>query len=107
MKNWAVAECGSVRARHRDRADVVLEAVPASFAIGSARRLLLHVRVEAAALDHEAVDDAVENGAVVVIVLHVLEEVLDGLRRLIGIQLEDDHAAVGLELDRGSAASAG
>ena len=38
--------------------------------------------MHAAALDHEAVDHAVEDGAVVVAGLDVLQEVVDGLRRL-------------------------
>ena len=40
-----------------------------------------------------------EDRAVVVAVLHVLQEVLDGLRRVLGIELEHDRAQAGLELD--------
>jgi hypothetical protein len=64
-----------------------------------ARRLLLEVAGEAAALEHEAVDHAVEDGAVVVAVAHVLQEVLHRLRRLRGIELEADGAGGGAHVD--------
>jgi hypothetical protein len=66
--------------------------------IGGARRLLLQVGGHAAALDHEVVDDAVEHRAVVVAGLDVLEEVVDRLRRLGGVELDDDVALRGGEL---------
>jgi hypothetical protein len=77
----------------------VLQAVLRLVLDRRARRLLLHARLEAAALDHEAVDDAVEDRAVVEAVLDVLEEVGSGLRRLLGIQFDEDRALVGLHLD--------
>ena len=40
-----------------------------------------------------------EHGAVVVAVLHVLQEVLDGLGRLLRVELEADRADVGLDVD--------
>ena len=85
-------------ARHGDVAEVVLEAVLRLVLDRLARRLLVVGLVEAAALDHEAVDHPVEHGAVVVAVLHVLQEVLDGLGRL-RIELEADRADVGLDVD--------
>ena len=103
MKNCDVAECGSlVRA---------IAIVPGVFRMPAllddlrfvdhrgARGLLLEVGREAAALDHEAVDDAVELRAVVVLRLHVLEEVRDGLRCRVGEELDADLAGRGVELD--------
>ena len=55
--------------------------------------------VEATALDHEAVDDAMEDRAVVEAVLHVLQEVLDGHWRLVGVKFDDDGAQAGLQFD--------
>ena len=52
----------------------------ASFCDRRIGRLLLHAGLEAAALDHEAGDDAVEHGVVVVALVHVGEEVRDRLR---------------------------
>ena len=59
-------------ARHRERAGIVLQAVLGLVLHRAARGLLLVAALEAAALDHEAVDDAVEDGAVVMAFLHVL-----------------------------------
>ena len=55
-------------------------------------RLLLHVGGHAAALDHEVLDDAMEDRAVVVAGLDVFEEVGDALRRLRRVELDDDVA---------------
>ncbi|MNI47406.1 hypothetical protein D3C73_1019260 [compost metagenome] len=63
------------------------------------RLLLLHAGFEAAALDHEAVDHAVEHRAVVEAFLDVGQEVLDGLGGLGGIQGDDHIALVRDELD--------
>ena len=50
-----------------------------------------------AALGHEALDDAVERDAVVVAVAGEEDEVVDGVRRLVGEQLDDDVAVVGAD----------
>jgi len=65
-------------------------------------RLLAHPRLEAAALDHEAVDDAVEHGIGVEPRFDVSEEILDRLRRALRVKLERDNAEVGLKLDHGA-----
>ena len=83
---------GNRGAGHRHRPGLVLEPV-ARFVLD--RRLLpfplvLHVGSEPAALDHEARDDAVEDRAVVVAGLGVVEEVLDRDRCLVGVELELD-----------------
>src|SRR6185436_18740014 len=86
-------------ARHGDGADVVFQAVLRLVLDGLARRFLAVRLVEAAALDHEAVDHAVEHRAVVVPVLHVLQEVLDRLGRLGRVEFKADRAEVGLDVD--------
>jgi hypothetical protein len=63
-----------------------------------ARGLLLHVLREAAALDHEAVDHAVEDRAVVLAALHVVHEVVHGDRRPGLVERERDVAHRGGEL---------
>jgi len=60
---------------------------------------LLEACIEAAALDHEAVDHAVEHGAVVVAVAHVLQEILDALGRLRRVELEANGAGAGTQVD--------
>ena len=66
MKNCAVAECGSLVRAIASVYSVFFRPLLASFWIGASVGFLLHARLEAAALDHEALDDAVEDGAVVV-----------------------------------------
>ena len=65
--------------RHGDRAEHVLETVCRFVLDRVAGPLLLHARLEAATLDHEAVDDAVKDRIVVVTGLDITDEVLDGL----------------------------
>ena len=86
-------------ARHGDGVALVLEAVVGFVLDRRLRRLLLHAGLEAAALDHEAVDDAMEDGVVVVPASDVGEEVLDRLRRLVGVEFEGDDAVVGVQFD--------
>jgi hypothetical protein len=76
----------------------------ASFSIGRVGGLLAHAGLHAAALDHEAVDDAVEDGAVVVALLHVGQEVGDRLGRLGLVEFEGDDAVAGdVQFDLGIA----
>src|SRR6266545_2422766 len=88
--------------RHGHGIAVVLEAVAGLVLDGSFGRLLAHSRLEAAALDHKAVDDAVEHGVGVEPRFDVGEEILDGLRRALGVQLEGDDAEVGVQPDHDS-----
>ena len=71
MKNWAVAECGAEVRAIATRVLVVLQAVVGFVLDRSSGGLLRHAGLEAAALDHEALDHAVEHRAVVVAVLDV------------------------------------
>jgi hypothetical protein len=59
-----------------------------------------HGAIHAAALDHEAVDHAVEDQAVMT-AFHVFEKVGDGLGRLFGIEFQHDVAGAGLQFDHG------
>ena len=100
MKNWQVAELGSfVRAMaivprlFQAVARLVLDRGPLAFL------LLLHLIRHPAPLDHEAGDDAVEDQVVVEPVVDVLEEVLDGDRGLVRVELEGDRPRGGVEHD--------
>src|SRR6266705_1288247 len=93
--------------RHGDGIAIVLEAVAGLVLDGSSSRLLAHSRLEAAALDHEAVDDAVKHGIGIEPRLDVSEEILDRFRRALGIELERDDAEVCSKLDHGSRYLAG
>src|SRR5574338_404969 len=92
---------GLDHARAGDRADGVAQAVIGLVADRGARRLVLQVRRESAALDHEARDHAMEHRAVVEPALHVFLEVLDRLGRPVRVQLQHDGAHAGLEFDLG------
>src|SRR6266540_157559 len=87
------------RARHRDRVAVVLEAVRRFVRDRRARALLREPGLHAPTLDHEVLDHAVEQRVVVVSVAYVLEEVLDGLRRVGGIELDADVAVIRMQDD--------
>src|SRR5438477_11977506 len=83
--------------RHGYGVAIVLEAVAGLVFDGFSGRLLAHSRFEAAALDHEAVDDAVKYRAIVEAAVDVLDEVCDCFGSLVGIELERNTAHAGLE----------
>ena len=83
------------RARHGDGALFVLQAIGRFIANVVMRWLLLHVGCEAAALDHEVGDDAVENGGGVVAFIRIALEVGAGLGSGFRIEFEYDRALVG------------
>lgn len=85
------------RAGHGDRVAVVLETVGGLVLDRRVRFLLVHAREEAAALDHEARDDAVEDHAVVETFLHVGFEVGGRERGAFMVELDVDDAHVGGE----------
>jgi len=101
MKNWAVAEWGVGGARHGQGAHLVAQPVAGLVLDRVAGGLLGHVGGEAAALDHEAGDHPVKDGAVEEAVVHVLHEVGHGLGGLVGEQFDDDGALAGFDADFG------
>ncbi|MNH26394.1 hypothetical protein D3C79_864460 [compost metagenome] len=60
-------------------------------------RLLLHLRSEAATLNHETRDHPVENGVGVEAAIHVFQEILAADRRLDRVQFHFDLAEAGVE----------
>lgn len=84
-------------ARHGDRAGFIPEAVAGFVFDWRAGRLFPEVHVETAALDHETVDDAVENRIAVVACLNVVQEVGDRPGGEFGTEFKYDVALVGLE----------
>jgi len=77
-----------------NRAFYVLQAVVRLVVDRGVGRLLLHAGLEAAALNHEAIDDAMKYGVVIVAFLHIVKKVLDGFRRFFRVQFELDDAVV-------------
>jgi hypothetical protein len=67
----------------------------ASFSTVCSVGFLLHARLETATLDHEVLDHAVEDRVRVVTLVHVIQEVGNGLRCLVGVQFDLDVALVG------------
>jgi hypothetical protein len=88
-------------ARHRQRAAQVLESVRRLVADRRPGVLLFHARGEAAALHHETRNHAMEDRAVVVAVIDVLQEIRRGLGGFLGIELHREIAGTGLELEHG------
>jgi hypothetical protein len=91
-KNAATARWARLGARHGHRVVVVLQAVVGFVLNRRIGRLLVHAGLEAASLDHEARDHAVEDGVVVMALLHVGQEVGDRLRRLGFVEFQRDDA---------------
>src|SRR6266704_1835944 len=87
--------------RHGYGVAVVLQAVAGLVLDGLLGRLLAHSRLETAALDHEAVDDAVEHGVGVEPRFDVGEEILDRFRSALGVQFEGNDAQVRVQLYHG------
>src|SRR3990167_1764152 len=86
-------------AGHGDGVLVVLQAVVGFVLDLAFGRLLLHAGLEPATLDHEALDDAVEDRAIVMTGLHVLKEVGHGDRGLGVVQFQADGASGGLQFN--------
>ncbi len=82
-------------ARHRHRVVRVLQAVVGLVLDRRVGSLLGHARSETATLHHESGDDAVEDGTVVVALLHVAQKVLCRFGRLGCVEFEGDRAVVG------------
>src|SRR5262249_7069212 len=80
LRRGAVGLDGSC---HGDRATLVGKAVGRLVFDWLAGFAFLQARLHAAALDHEVRDDPVENESVIVFVLDVLQEILDGHWRLV------------------------
>src|SRR5438477_13099164 len=78
--------------RHGYGVAIVLEAVAGLVFDGSSGRLQAHSRFEAAALDHEAVDDAVKHRVVVEAAVDVVDEIFDRFGSVVGIELERNAA---------------
>src|SRR5881296_3021302 len=74
-------------ARHGYGIAIVLEAVAGLVLDGLLSRLLAHSGFEAAALDHESVDDAVKHGIGIEPRFDVSEEILDRFRRALRLEL--------------------
>ena len=55
----------------------------------------MHSGGEASTLDHEVLNHTVEDHAIVMTFLHVVEKVLNRLRSFLGIELDSDRAEVG------------
>src|SRR5471032_949420 len=57
---------------------------------------LVHARLKTAALNHEAINDTVENGVVVETLTAIIQEVFDGDRRFVREGFNDDVAVIGV-----------
>ena len=63
----------------------------------------MHARLEPAALDHELIDNAMEQCIAVKTFTHIAQEIVDRFRCLLGIELQDNGSQIGLHMyHRGS-----
>ena len=91
MKNWEPAESGCM-ARAIERTPsvwrkVIFEAVLGELTRNRVARAAHAGTVWTAALDHKAVDDAVEDQAIIEALLYEADEVVDGVRSDLRVEL--------------------
>src|SRR3972149_2605120 len=77
-----------IRARHRERAAFILQAIVRFVLDRRASGLLLHVLRKAATLDHEAGNHTMKNQPIKESVIDIAQEVFDGDWCLIGKKLQ-------------------
>src|SRR5699024_9690293 len=87
----------SAGTRHGQRAAFIAQAIIGFVGDGIAGGFLPQVLVEAAALDHEAVNHAVEHRAIVMAFFYVGQEVFNACGSLLLEQLDGDGAMVGVQ----------
>ena len=92
----AVNLCG---APHGDGSGFVLQLIGCFIDNRFTGRLLLHIRSEAAPLDHEPLDDTMEDGAIIVAGIGVIDKVFDTDRSLNTIKFQDNFTVGGFNLD--------
>ena len=91
---------GGVRglsAGHRQRTTGIFQTVISFVLNRRFGRFLIHARLKAAALNHEAVDNTVENGVVVETFAAVVQEVFNCFRRFVVKRFDYDIAMIGVE----------
>ena len=86
-------------ARHRHGVFIVFQAVLRFVLNRLAGGFFVHVFIHAAALNHKAFDNAVENHAVVKAVFHILLEVGRGKGRFFMVELDADGAEIGVQFN--------
>ena len=89
---------GLVGARHGQGVFFVFQAVVGFVFDGGFCGLLLQAGLEAATLDHEALDDAVEDGAVVVAFAGVSQKIGGAQGGLLIVKFDADDAVIGMDL---------
>ena len=77
---------------HGDGITVISQAIISFVLDGALGGFLIHIGVEAAALNHEGGDDPMEDGAVIKAALDILQKIGHRDRGLLRIQLHDDVA---------------
>ena len=85
--------------RHGDCIFIVRQAISCLISNGCLGGFFFHAEVEAAALDHEAVDYAMEQRIVIKSAVHIVEEIFDGNWRFFSIQFDGDIAVVSMQFD--------
>lgn len=90
---------GVIGARHGNGVAVVLQTVIGFIFDRVARGLLLHSGLKTATLNHEVIDDPMENRAIKEAFLHIAEKIFNGFGRFFSIQLQDNIAFIRLKLD--------
>ena len=86
---------GRLRACHGQAVLCVFQAVVAFVLNGGIGVLLFHVRLKTTPLNHEARNDTVKNGVVIVSLVDVVQEVFNAQGRFFSVELNEDDAFAG------------
>ena len=86
-------------ARHRHCVTIVLQFVVGPVLDRRAGGFLFHAGLEASALNHEAVDHAMEDRVVIVAAFDVGDEIFRRDGRFGGVELDTDDAVIGVQVD--------
>ena len=88
---------GILGAGHGDGARIILQAIVGFVFDWVFSAFLLHIFIETAALDHEAINYPVEDGSVIVTIVNIAHEVLYGDRGFFFVQFKFDVAHAGVK----------
>ena len=87
------------RSRHRDTVFFIGQTVVRFIFNRCVRFFLVHAGLKPAALNHETVDNAMENGIVVMSRTNLGQKVFNGFGSVFGIEFDLDRAEIGMQCD--------
>ena len=95
LRTCRVGQIGSGHGEHTGSvSEIILKAVAVEFSLNGVAGATHSGAVGATALNHKSADNAVKDESVIIALFDETDEIIDGIRRSIGIKLRFDYAAV-------------